>query len=440
LSTMAIRSSSPALLTANKGALGLVSNAWMSTDESASRPRSETGRQSKMSNISRSDGSTVPELTAMKRGQGFRSSFSGRVATVFGCTGSLGRYVTNRVGKNGTQLIMPYRGDHYDALRLKLCGDLGQVLFSEFWLKDEESVRKAIKYSDTVINLMGREWETKNFSFDDIHHKAPRMLARCAREAGVKDFIHVSHLLASENPETLWSSGSEYLKSKFRGDMAVLEEFPDATIIRPAEMVGTNDWFCWYYRSWFRRGFLRSVPMWKKGRYTVKSPVTYTNVTDAIMIAMDDPSCRGKIFEATGSERYLLCDLINHMMALMDIDRLTFGYKISDLRLQPVPFVKGFLMQNMPFGQKQFTGATIEKLERSQLSDISQGYPNISELGVEVETMSKALPWILNPYRAHRYLQGPIDPNTLHLKALTRVEEEVIHSEAQMSTLKALGL
>ena len=37
--------------------------------------------------------------------------------------------------------------------------------------------------------------------------------------------------------------GSEYLKSKWRGDMAVLEEFPDATIIRSSEMVGVNDWF-----------------------------------------------------------------------------------------------------------------------------------------------------------------------------------------------------
>jgi len=441
LSTMAVRGSTSSLMTANKGSLGLVSKAWMGTDEGATRPKSETGRKSTMTNISKADGTTVPELTSMKRGQGFRSSFSGRVASLFGCTGSLGRYVSSRVGKNGTQIVMPYRCDHYDALRLKLVGDLGQVLFSEFHLQDEASIKKAIKYSDVVVNMIGREFETKNFTFDDVHNKGARRLAKCAREAGVKDFIHVSHLLASENPETLWSKGSGYLKSKFRGDMAVLEEFPDATIIRPSEMVGTSDWFTWYYRSWFRKGFFKAMPLWRKGEYTVKSPVTYTNVTDAIMIAMEDPSCKGKIFEATGAERHLLCDLIEHMMNLLDIDYSTNGYFIQDLRLQPLPVIKGFILQNfMPVGHKMYVGATLEKLERSQLSDFSQGYPHISELGVKVESMTEALPWNLNPWRENRYLHGPVDPKTLHLKALTRVEEEQIHADARNSPLKAFGL
>lgn len=117
-------------------------------------------------------------LGAMKRGTGGRSSFNGIVATVFGCTGFLGRYVCNKLGKNGTQMILPYRGEDSEAIRLKVCGDLGQVLFQFYNLCDEEAIRKAVKYSNVVINLVGREYETKNFTFNDVHVEGARRIAR----------------------------------------------------------------------------------------------------------------------------------------------------------------------------------------------------------------------------------------------------------------------
>lgn len=99
---------------------------------------------------------------SFKKGTQGRSSFSGIVATVFGASGFLGGHVVNRLGKVGTQLIIPYRGDPYHARHLKLAGDLGQVLFTHFLLKDEESVRKAMMYSNTVINLMGNIFPTRS--------------------------------------------------------------------------------------------------------------------------------------------------------------------------------------------------------------------------------------------------------------------------------------
>lgn len=103
------------------------------------------------------------------------------------------------------QLILPYRGDHYGALRLKLVGDLGQVLFAPYDLRDEESIKKAVQYSHVVINLVGRDWETKNFTFDDVHVKGARTLARLAKEAGVEKFIHVSALNATSNPQVRYT-------------------------------------------------------------------------------------------------------------------------------------------------------------------------------------------------------------------------------------------
>ncbi len=70
-----------------------------------------------------------------KRGKGGRSSFSGVVATVFGAPGFVGRYVVNKLGRVGSQVVVPYRGDEADYRHLRPMGDLGQILFLvSFWL------------------------------------------------------------------------------------------------------------------------------------------------------------------------------------------------------------------------------------------------------------------------------------------------------------------
>ena len=52
---------------------------------------------------------------------------SGVVATVFGSTGFLARYVINALARQGTQVVVPYRADDLDAQHLRQMGDLGQV-------------------------------------------------------------------------------------------------------------------------------------------------------------------------------------------------------------------------------------------------------------------------------------------------------------------------
>lgn len=39
----------------------------------------------------------------------YRHSSTGRVATVFGATGFLGRYLVSKLAKAGTQVVVPYR-------------------------------------------------------------------------------------------------------------------------------------------------------------------------------------------------------------------------------------------------------------------------------------------------------------------------------------------
>lgn len=100
-------------------------------------------------------------------------------------------------------MILPHRSDFYFSRRLKLCGDLGQVLFHPFHLQDEESIYKSLKYSNVVVNLIGKDWPTKNFSYNDVHVEGARRIAKIAKKAGVERLIHVSSLNASPNPKVI---------------------------------------------------------------------------------------------------------------------------------------------------------------------------------------------------------------------------------------------
>ena len=174
-------------------------------------------------------------IQKLRRGTGVRSSFNGLIVTVFGSTGFLARSVVNALARTGTQVICPYRGDPYFTRERKLAGDLGQVLFVPFHLRDTDTVYRAMKYSNVVINLIGRENPTPNFDFESVHVEGARTIARIARELGIGRLIHVSALNSSPKPEPHYvSGGSNFLKSKYAGELAIREEFPEATIFRPA--------------------------------------------------------------------------------------------------------------------------------------------------------------------------------------------------------------
>jgi len=346
-------------------------------------------------------------LSAMKRGTGGRSSFSGVVATVFGCSGFMGRYVCNKLGKTGSQMILPYRGDHYDVLRLKVCGDLGQVLFHPYNLMDEESIRQAVKYSNVVINLVGRDWETKNFKFDDVHVDGARRLARIAREAGVDRFIHVSALNASPKPNPiLLEDGSQFLRSKYYGEKAVREEFPEAIIFRPSDIAGQEDRFLRYYAHLWRRQ-IRGVPLWGKGEKTIKQPVYCSDVAQGIVNAIKDPDAVGKTFQAVGPRRYVLADLVDWFYRVMRKEG-EWGYFRYDLKWDPT-FMAKVKLTELICPNDIVGNLHTERVEREYVTDtVDNALPTLEDLGVNLTYLEEVMEWELKPYRAYNYYDAEL--------------------------------
>eukprot|EP01094_Clydonella_sp_ATCC50884_P016230 TRINITY_DN2698_c0_g1_i1.p1 TRINITY_DN2698_c0_g1~~TRINITY_DN2698_c0_g1_i1.p1 ORF type:complete len:403 (-),score=126.07 TRINITY_DN2698_c0_g1_i1:111-1232(-) len=166
-----------------------------------------------------------------------RSSVSGIIATVFGSTGFLGRYVVSRLGRIGSQVIVPNRGDDLATRHLKVCGDLGQIVPLPYVVQSDDDIRTCVERSNLVINLIGAPWPTKNYTITDANRHVPARIAKIAHECGVENMIHVSALGATPD------SPSEFARSKYEGEQEVLANFPGAVIVRPGPIFGFEDRF-----------------------------------------------------------------------------------------------------------------------------------------------------------------------------------------------------
>ncbi|KAK5135053.1 NADH-ubiquinone oxidoreductase 40 kDa subunit [Meristemomyces frigidus] len=165
---------------------------------------------------------------------GGRSSLGGHTATVFGATGFLGRYIVNRLARSGCTVVIPFR-EEMAKRHLKLTGDLGRIVFMEYDLRNTTSIEESVRHSDMVFNLVGRDYPTKNFALDDVHVEGTRRIAEATAKYDVDRFIHVSS--HSAHPQ----SPSEFYRTKFLGEQAAREIYPEATIVRPAPMFGFED-------------------------------------------------------------------------------------------------------------------------------------------------------------------------------------------------------
>ncbi|GCC24507.1 hypothetical protein chiPu_0002908 [Chiloscyllium punctatum] len=326
------------------------------------------------------------------RGKGGRSSFSGIVATVFGATGFLGRYVVNRLGRIGSQVVIPHRCDPYDVNHLRVMGDLGQMTFLDWNPRDIDSTRRAVEHSNVVVNLVGREWETWNFKYEDVNVKIAQDIARACSESGVEKLIHVSHLNAH------MKSVSKLLRTKAVGEKVVREEFPGSIIIKPSEIFGREDKFLNYFAN--MRWFGRATPLISMGMKTVKQPVYVVDVAKAIVSAIKDPDSSGKSYIIVGPHRYLLHDLVKYIYAVMH--RPFVSYPMP----RPIYHLLARFFELSPFDQ----WTSRDKVDRLHITDFKYpDLPGLEDLGITPTPIELKAIEVVRRHRKYRWLDTDLD-------------------------------
>ena len=325
-----------------------------------------------------------------RAGPGGRSSVSGLTVTVFGATGFVGRYVVNRLGKMGSQIVVPHRCDEHDTRHLRVMGDLGQIHLRRYHLRDVDKIRDLVKYSNVVINLVGRDYETSNFSYHDVHVVGAVSIAQACREMGVERLIHFSAYNAS------YSSPSDFMVSKKEGEDMVREVFPDVTILKPSEIFGLEDRFLLYYASISK--FIKIIPLIRNGKDAYKIPIFVSDVASAVERCVTDPDTLGKTYFLCGPEKYLYYDLIDYICRCVNRP-----FRPINLP-RPIFNMIGLFYEFWPL----YRYVTRDKVTRMTLSD--EFYTDklgIKDLGVNPTKLSDVAIRFLRHYRK---FYGSVDP------------------------------
>ncbi|GEQ72297.1 hypothetical protein JCM33374_g5984 [Metschnikowia sp. JCM 33374] len=250
-------------------------------------------------------------------GPGGRSSRTGYTATVFGASGFLGRYLTSKLARHGTNVVVPFRDDLKKRF-LKVTGDLGVVNFVEFDPRNLRSIEESVAHSDIVFNCIGADYWTKNFSMADVNIGITERITKAVRDAGNARYVYVSSYNA--NPH----SDSIYYATKGISEQVVRDILPDSTIVRPAPMFGREDNLLNYLGP--------KLKMWTPNRNAKEIyPVHVTDVAKGLEKIGYDDSTVGQTYELYGPEK----------LSFLEIRKMIHGITQDYSQVGPISYSFG---------------------------------------------------------------------------------------------------
>ena len=214
-------------------------------------------------------------------------------ATVFGGTAFVGRRVVRHLRESGTRVRIVSR--HH---RLGEDDGIEQIAADAH---DERSVEAAVAGADGVVNAISLYVEHGRDTFHSVHVETAAKIARTARRAGIRRFVHVSGIGADT------TSPSPYIRSRGEGEAAVQTAFPGAVIVRPAVMFAPDDAFLTTILRLLRS--LPAYPIFGDGK-TRLQPAYVDDVAAAIAQILRQNQSPYPVYELAGPRIYSYEELL----------------------------------------------------------------------------------------------------------------------------------
>jgi NADH dehydrogenase len=223
----------------------------------------------------------------------------GRIVTVLGATGFLGRRVVRQLLGHGFRVRAASR--HAERVTTLFGPGEASVDAIRVDVHDEAAVAAGLAGAYGAVNAVSLYVERGGrATFRAVHVEAAARVARLAREAGLVRMVHVSGIGADP------ASPSAYIRARGEGEAAVREAFPGATLVRPSAMFGADDSFLTALVQLLRT--LPIQPLFGRGR-TRLQPVHVEDVAEAIARLLADVAGRS-CYEFGGPRIYTYAELL----------------------------------------------------------------------------------------------------------------------------------
>ena len=300
------------------------------------------------------------------------------IATVFGGSGFIGRYVVKRLAREGFTVRVAVT-DPSGARFLQTQGKVGQIVPLAASVAEEAAVGRAVAGADLVVNLVGILFERRPGDFQRLQAEGAGRVARLAAAAGAGRLVHDSAIGAAP------SSPSAYGRSKAEGEAAVRAAFPSATVLRPSIVFGPEDQF-------FNRfaGLARVLPFMPViAGNTRFQPVYVGDVADAVLAAAEREDAAGRTYELAGPRSLTFRELLRYILEVTGRRRPMVDIPAGLARLQAR---MGEFLPNPPLTRDQLL-----MLQRDNVP--APDALGLAELGIQPKAIEAVVPTYLTRYR-----------------------------------------
>lgn len=318
---------------------------------------------------------------------------TGKIVTVFGGSGFLGRRVVRSLCKRGWRVRVAMRRPHL-GVDLKVSGDVGQVQLVQANVRNRASIARALDGASAVVNLVGILYESGAQTFQGTQAQGAKNIAELAAAASIDAFVQVSAIGADA------ASPSVYGRTKAAAEQDVLAAIPSATIIRPSVLFGPEDGFLTRFAELARLSPV--LPL--IGGATKFQPVYVGDVANAVAGALERPDARGRTYELGGPRVYTMTELLKYI--LKEIDRPRLLLPIPQFFAAPLGYTIGALSRLNPFFGPLLTGDQVQLLGIDNVP--ASGTPGLAALGVtSPETIESIAPTYLWRHRSYGQFHEP---------------------------------